>query len=157
MRDAKYSNIEAEKIHSTRIESTEIRTERLLLNDKCIVSDINLAGTRVKQLYEAQQNTNTFTDANKETLENLDKTITKKDEIVIVNFPTFQKFHAMNVDVPTSSFAYCIDTDGNVFMKANTNGVIKWAIVPLSEPKINVTFDVGEDVEVHMNEIIHNV
>lgn len=56
---------------ATHLEVKSLKVGELLLDNKDIKADVNMSGRRVKELYEAQPNTNIFTDKEKQYIRDL--------------------------------------------------------------------------------------
>ena len=143
-KDAKFSCVESGIVHSNVVHSNEIHVEKLYLVDKCIESDVHMAGSRIKKLYESQQNTNPFTDANQVALNELESTFVIQEQVNVTK-PAYIKFSDIKSNVPENSYTYCLDTHSNVVMKANIGGKVQYYKVPLCGSAVQTQLDIGND------------
>ena len=131
--DASYTNLEVKQ----RIVARTIRANEIQLNDTTLVSNIGMAGARIKCLYEAQANTNSFTDKYKRTIEKLSNAVTV-DRLIHLNKPVFFALPLeSDIDernIPINAACICRGTRGGLVYKCNIDEVIQTCVLPLSPP-----------------------
>ena len=133
--------------------SDSIRTNKIFLNNSTLISDLKMAGSRIKQLYEQQHNTNAFTDNIKSTFESLIKHI-KLSTYGLFTPPVFSKLlhyqHIPDDVIPLNNSVLCIDDDNNLVYKCNINNSIKLYKLQEFKQKVNINLNTFDDL-VYLN------
>ena len=121
--------------------ANHIETNTITLNDTTLRGNIHTSGKRVKELYEAQENTNCYTDEHHKTVEKLQSLVKSNDSMITVN-PCFFKLHSHHeindVTMPDKSYCMCLDDNNNVIYKIKTNNTISYGQLTSIEPHINI-------------------
>jgi hypothetical protein len=151
--EARYKNLQTDNFLAKNITADSIT-----LKDTLIKSDVMMAGTTIKKLYEQQRDTNSFDNKSKETLESLNSTIKRNDGIVTLP-PTCFKLSLLddlNEEIIREQHAtMCIDGDGNVIYVCKIKNKIVRYTLPMYEPhvKVNLDFDDHEQAFVNLKVI----
>lgn len=147
-KEASFTNLKCNSIMSD-----SIRTNKIFLNNSTLISDLKMAGSRIKQLYEQQHNTNAFTDNIKSTFESLIKHI-KLSTYGLFTPPVFSKLlhyqHIPDDVIPLNNSVLCIDDDNNLVYKCNINNSIKLYKLQEFKQKVNINLNTFDDL-VYLN------
>ena len=135
-KEASFTNLKCNSIMSD-----SIRTNKIFLNNSTLISDLKMAGSRIKQLYEQQYNTNAFTDNIKSSFETLIKHI-KLSTYGLFTPPVFSKLlhyqHIPDDVIPLNNSVLCIDDNNNLIYKCNINNSIKLFKLQEYVPQVDV-------------------
>ena len=147
--EARYKNLQTDNFLAKNITADSIT-----LKDTLIKSDVMMAGSTVKKLYEQQRDTNVFDDNAKHTLEALDTTIKRQDGTVLLPITCFKLplLHELNENIiPEQHAAMCIDNDGNVIYVCKFKNNIMRYTLPVYEPYVKLNLDIDKNEEAIVN------
>ena len=137
--EARYRNLQTDNFLAKNITADSIT-----LKDTLIKSDVMMAGSTVKSLYEQQRDTNVFDDKAKETLESLDTTIKRNDGTVTLPTTCFKLPLLSELKeevIPEQHATMCIDNDGNVIYVCKFKNKIMRYTLPVYEPYVKLKLD----------------
>ena len=140
--EARYNNLQTDNFVAQKIIADEI-----ILKDTVIKSDVMMAGSTIKKLYESQPNTNPFDNDMKTKLLELDNLIKCfKDSICLprtqVAVPMLSDIHES--DIKNNHAILCRDEDNMIYV-CKINDVVKYFQLAAYEPYVNVTLNVSGD------------
>jgi hypothetical protein len=121
----------------------DIHANSITLHDTTFRGNIHTSGKKIKELYEAQKNTNCFTDDDKHQSHVLAQNTEMCDSHVVFTKPVFFKLpRASTVDedsIPDNSGCMCLDDNENIVYKIKKGGVVGYTALHFFEPQVKVT------------------
>jgi len=150
-KEGNYSHLQSKTVHAEKI-----IVNTLVLKDTTLQSDISMAGTKVKQLYESQRNTNCFSDNDKMKLDTLNEMFSKQCNVLKTECPMYNKLvYLQDIDIesiPLMHSLLCIDKQTNTLLNvANVNGELKMYKYETYIPYVRTDIIVDENSEVKIN------
>lgn len=140
--EARYTNLQTENFVAKKIIADEIT-----LRDSSIKSDVMMAGSTVKKLYENQPNTNAFDNVFKEKLIELDNLITRFNGIVSLPPTQFKlpKLEDINHDELQDNHAIVCTDETNIVYVCKVQNKIRHYTLPVYEPYVKVSLTVKDE------------
>ena len=147
--EARYKNLQTDNFLAKNITADSIT-----LKDTIIKSDVMMAGSTVKKLYEQQHNTNVFDDKAKHTLESLNTTIKRHEGTVTLPSTCFKLPLLSELNetiIPEQHAIMCIDNDGKVIYVCKFKNKIMHYTLPVYEPYVKLKLDIDDNSQALVN------
>ena len=123
-----------------------IEANSITLSDTTLRGNVHTSGKRVKELYEAQQNTNCYCDKDKETVNELQNIYCKQNDTIIQTPPFIKLVSHSDIDdehMPDNTYVLCLDDNNDPMYKLKVQNEIKFGSIATSKPYINVELFTG--------------
>lgn len=137
MKDASFEVLEVTKV----LHANEIHADSITFNDTSFKGNIYTSGSRIKELYESQRNTNAFTDDNAFFISSLKNNIKSKNDIMYHKIP-FSK-DISDDEIPEQSMVVCLNNSGQLIQKVKYNNIV--TIYTFQQQKQSLSFDMIVD------------
>jgi hypothetical protein len=121
MKDLKLSALESSLIVCKEMKVKRLVVEKIELEDHVITSNLVAAGSKIKQLYESQSNTNCLTDNLKNKITEQEDNFDYSQELIKVRKPTVTKLSLVAPNLSDNEVSMFIK-NGTLCFKANING-----------------------------------
>ena len=134
------------------IHAKNIIAKKLILEDSTLSTNTHILGRDVKKLYESQNDTNCFTNSDKQTLNTLSTNVvsnnysTEISNIPIFHLPTMDQISKLSLNENT--YCICLSSDNKLMYRANINGNTSDYYFNIYEPQVKVKLNVSNE---HVN------
>lgn len=139
MKDGSFEVLEVTKV----LHANEIHADSITFNDTSFKGNVYTSGSRIKELYESQKNTNAFTDEDVSFLHTLKNSYRCNNDTMYQRIPLSKD--VCDEDIPEQCMVVCLNDSGQLIQKVKFNNIVTIYSFKQQEQKVFLNMSVNED------------